>query len=219
MSFRDVTFPDNIARGLTGGPRFKNRILTNDAGTEKRLKQWSKTRRSWTVTLQTWDEARLEAIMAFIMITEGTLYAFRFKDWTDYYVGKTLVPGSGLAFKPAASAQLIGVGDGSDATWQIIKTYTVGAYTHVRNITHPRAGTLRVYVNGATRTETTHYTVNYTTGVITFLPGFIPASGHEIRIGTEFDVLARFDRDDADISLEGIVAGTWTGIGVVEIKV
>lgn len=42
------------------------------------------------------------------------------------------------------------------------------------------SGSVKIYVNGALRTETTHYTVDLTNGVIEFLDAFIPTAGQNI---------------------------------------
>ena len=46
-----------------------------------------------------------------------------------------------------------------------------------RAIQLPVAGTVEISVAGVLKTETTHYTVDYSTGVVTFTGGNIPAAG------------------------------------------
>lgn len=193
-------------------------IHQSDSGHEVRIPRWSYARRSWNVALDSWDETRLKAILNFFHARQGRAYGFRFKDWMDYYAGMTLVPGTGLTYNTAATSELIGIGDGSDATWQLTKKYTSGSESITRNITRPKTGTVRIYVNGVQKTEATHYTVNYSTGLVTFTVGNIPPNTHEIRWAGEFDVPARFDTDQMDLNLETIVAGQWASIPIVEIR-
>lgn len=72
----------------------------------------------------------------------------------------------------------VGTGDGSENEFTLYHTY-------------PTSGTLLVYVDGVLKTETTDYTVNYTTGVITFLTP--PASSKAVTATYRFRRLAIFD--------------------------
>jgi hypothetical protein len=69
-------------------------------------------------------------------------------------------------------------GDGSTTVFVLDHTYV-------------SSGTLLVYLNGVLKTETTHYTVNYTTGTITFLTA--PGSAVAITASYRFRRLVLFD--------------------------
>lgn len=86
-----------------------------------------------------------------------------------------------LIYDPTHSNQYleaVGTGTGSQTQFSLDHTYIT-------------SGTLEVYVNGALQTETTHYTVNYTTGVITFVAA--PTSGHAVTASYRFRRLVVFD--------------------------
>jgi uncharacterized protein (TIGR02217 family) len=217
-AFHDTTFPEDISRGCTGGPMYQTDILTSRSGHEVRLPTWSYARRQWAVTLESWDEARLNTIIAFFHARFGKAYAFRFKDWSDYYAGMTMVAGTGLTYNPAATSETLGTGDGSAAAFQLIKAYTSGGYTTTRRITRPRSTTIKIYVAGTLKTETTHYTINYSTGVVTFTGGNIPTAGQAIKWAGQFDIPARFDTDQMSLNLEAIMCGEWPSINIVEIR-
>lgn len=104
-----------------------------------------------------------------------TLHTFRFRDHSLYQL----------------TNENIGTGDGAETAFQITKTTTFGASTHVRDITLPVAATLLVYKAGALQTLTTHYTVDLATGIITFVSA--PTLGQAITVTCEFDVKVRFD--------------------------
>jgi uncharacterized protein (TIGR02217 family) len=74
-------------------------------------------------------------------------------------------------------------------TFQLAKTYTVGAYTLTRPLTLPVDGTLVVKRNGSV---VGGWTCNYSTGLISFASP--PAAG-VISASCEFDVQTRFDID------------------------
>ena len=57
------------------------------------------------------------------------------------------------------------------------------------------------------------------TGIVTFLPGHIPAEGAVVTAGFEFDVPVRFDTDRLDINLAAFEAGDAPAIPMVEIRV
>jgi hypothetical protein len=92
----------------------------------------------------------------------------------------------------------VGSGDGSTTQFQILKKYTSGGVSVSRNLRHPVSGTVLVAIDGSLQTETTHYTVSYTTGVITFVTA--PLDTTSITVGCEFDVAARFG-EDVDLSM------------------
>ena len=69
------------------------------------------------------------------------------------------------------------------------------------------------------QTPITDYTVDHTTGLVTFQPGHIPAAGAAITAGFEFDVPVRFDTDKLEINLQGFRHGAIPSIPIVEIRV
>ena len=69
------------------------------------------------------------------------------------------------------------------------------------------------------QTPTTAYTVDPATGLVLFLAGHIPASGHAVTAGFEFDVPVRFDTDKLEIDIQGFRHGAIPSIPIVEIRV
>ena len=61
-------------------------------------------------------------------------------------------------------------------------------------------------------------TTDTTTGVVTFLPGHIPAAGAFVRAGFTFDVPVRFDTDYLEVDLAAFAAGSVPRIPLVEIR-
>ncbi len=88
--------------------------------------------------------------------------------------------------------------------------------TEKRKITRPKRGTVRIYLNGTLKTETTHYTINYATGVVTFLSA--PGSGVKVQWAGQFWVPVRFDSDLQKVMLEGYGRGEWQNFMVVEVR-
>lgn len=212
MSFHEVQFPTDISKGSAGGPERRTDIVTLRSGFEQRNSIWAHSRRKYDASLGLRNVNDLYAVIEFFEARSGRLFGFRWKDWTDY---RSKQPRSIVT----RDDQLLGVGNGSQASFQLIKRYISGSQTYVRTIKKPVQGTVLVGVDGAARTEGTHYNINYTTGVITFTPGNIPAPGQSVTAGFEFDVPVRFDIDYLNVSVDAFEAGAIQAIDIVEIRV
>ena len=78
---------------------------------------------------------------------------------------------------------------------------------------------MRVAIDGDEQTQGSDFSINHTTGVVTFLAGHIPAEDAIVTAGFEFDVPVRFDTDRLDINLASFEAGDVVNVPVVEIRV
>ena len=115
-------------------------------------------------------------MVAFFEERRGRLHGFRWRDRLDH---SSAAPG--VAVSPVD--QVIGTGDGTTATFQLSKTYG-GIYApYARPIVKPDPGSVRVAVDEAKQDEGTEFTCDATTGVVTFLPGHIPAAGLAVTAG------------------------------------
>jgi len=110
--------------------------------------------------------------------------------------------------------QRIGTGTGALTTFQLSKTYTSGLSPYVRHIKKPVEGTVVVGVNGV---QTTNFTVNTTTGVVTM--GVAPGNGLAVTAGFQFDVPVRFENDSLQINLAAFDAGEIPDIPIIEVKI
>lgn len=205
MAFHDVQLPADVERGATGGPRFNTTVLGLSSGYERRNANWELVRGQWDIGYGLDSKANLDAVKAHFYTCLGKLHSFRFKDWTDYEIGSS------------GSPQTIGTGDGVHAQFQIYKRYTSGAYMYSRAITRPVASGFQVYLDGVLKTITTHYTLNASTGVITFVS--VPTMGQVVAVVGEFDVPVRFDIDDLSLKADGW-DGSYSipGITLVEVR-
>ena len=216
VGFRDVQFPTNISRGSTSTTRFKTRIISSESGQETRIKVWTYPLRSYDLAVDFWDSARLQVLISFYnAVACGDAYSFRFKDWSDYFAGYKFDPTAGLIVD-TGSLSTIGTGDGSTTVFQLSKTYSSGGFSSTRIITKPVNGTVSIYKNGVLQTLTTHYTVDHSTGLVTFVTA--PANTNVITAAFQFDVNARFDGDNMALNVEAIQAGKWSSVKVVEVR-
>ena len=211
MAFHEIRFPTAIARGARGGPERRTDVVVLGSGFEERNSRWADSRRRYNAGYGIKSLDALHEVLTFFEERRGRLHGFRWRDHADF---KSCAP----AATPAATDQLIGTGDGTKTSFQLVKTYGSAFAPWTRTIAKPVAGTVLVAVDGASMTEGVHYTVDETTGLVSFTAGNAPASGAEVRAGFEFDVPVRFDTDRLEVSLDGFLAGAIPDIPIVEIR-
>ena len=211
-SFHDTRFPTGISRRSSGGPQRNTQIVTLSSGHEQRNTRWADSRRHFNAGygMATLDD--LASVISFFEQRRGRLFGFRWKDHTDY---KSCLP----SIEPAATDQPLGTGDGITSQFQLVKFYGSGSSAWPRTITKPVADTVKVAVDGVEQVIGTHFTCDFQTGIIEFLPGHVPGIDASISAGFEFDVPVRFDQDQIEISLDAFQAGQVPDISIIEIKI
>jgi uncharacterized protein (TIGR02217 family) len=212
MAFHEVRFPTAISFGARGGPERRTEIVALGSGREERNQRWADSKRRYEAGYGVKSLDDLYAVIAFFEERRGRFHGFRWRDAADCKSG----PGSA---NPTATDQTVGTGDGAAASFQLVKTYGSAFAPWTREIAKPVLGTLLVAVGGALQTEGTAFTCDYSSGLLTFDAGHIPADGQAITAGFEFDVPVRFDGDRLEVSLDGFHHGSIPSIPVVEIRV
>ncbi len=207
-AFHDVRFPLGVSFGSTGGPEWRNEIVTLTSGMEKRNARWAHSRRHFDAGtgLRSLDDLR--QVLAFFEARRGSLHAFRFRDPFDFSSAIGSAP-------PKATDQRIGVGDGAKVSFQLVKHYE----SYDRPITRPVAGSVLVATNGVTLPEGESFTVDHATGTVTLSPDYVPAPGAIITAGFLFDVPVRFDTDRLTASIASFQAGEIPSIPIIEVKI
>ena len=106
----------------------------------------------------------------------------------------------------------------------LFKRYTFAtAAPHDRLLTKIVTASYRFYLEGVLQVETTDFTIDIDTGLLTMVvaPASTGGSGpssEEILTGRwEFDAHARLDIDDLKINMEMFNAGSWPNIPIVEL--
>lgn len=188
----EAQLPTYVSEGAVSVDDWNTQTNVLPNGVQQRIALQSKPLGRWTINYSTVDETKHIALRNFKLAVKGSFYAFRFKDWADFK-SDTAAPGQSCS--PAT-------GDGANKIFQLQKTYTVSSplTAYVRTITKPVNGTLEVYVNGVLQTETTHYTVNYATGVVTFVTA--PTASHTVKAVFQFDKVGHFVNDDNPVTVE-----------------
>ena len=210
MHFHEVRFPGAISFGSTGGVERRTEVVALVSGYEHRNTPWEQSRRRYDAGLGVRSLDDLAEVLGFFEARRGQLYGFRWKDWLDHKSG---LPSAA----PGALDQTVGTGDGTATDFQLVKVYAPGANEFRRQITKPVSGTVQVAVDGAAQAEETDFTVDTTTGVVTF--GVAPAAGATVTAGFEFDVPVRFDADEIAVNVAAFEAGEIPSIPVIEVRV
>jgi uncharacterized protein (TIGR02217 family) len=212
MGFHEVRFPLAIGFGSTGGPERRTDVVLLASGHEERNGRWADSRRRYNAGTGIRSLGDLHLLIAFFEERRGRLYGFRWRDRADW---KSCRPDE----TAGPTDQAIGSGTGAQAAFQLAKTYGSGFAPYRRVIAKPVAESVRIAVDGAEKAPGTEFIVDAGAGIVTFLPGHIPASGAAVTAGFSFDVPVRFDTDRLDINLAAFEAGDVPAIPVLEIRV
>ena len=152
-SFHDVLFPLDIALKSAGGPQRRTDVVTLGSGAKERNARWAHSRRRYDAG---YGVKTFEALSQVVAFFEERLYGFRWRDRLDH---SSAAPGASVM----PTNQVVGIGDGVTATFQLGKT-------------KPVPGSIRVAVAETEADEGTQFIVNVATGIVTFLPNHIPAA-------------------------------------------
>jgi len=153
-------------------------IAEQHSGIESRNINWADAKGAGNLVFGTRSLTEIQSCIDLHTNTRGMGIGFRFKDPLDYSV----VGGS------------IGTGNGANPLFYLVKVYSVAnGNPYNRPIKKPVNGTVNIYVNGVLQTETTDYSIDYSTGLVTFLTA--PANTLPVTADFEYDIPLRFDND------------------------
>lgn len=209
MPYLDVLFPESISAGCRINPRFNNVVVRGQSGRRDVQINWDAPLRKIDVSHVVKDRSTLSEFIDFWMTVRGTAYSFKFWDPSDYEAGTTYVDDE-ISYNDEIQ---IGIGDGIETDFQLIKTYGSGVNPLVRKITKPIVSTVKIYVDGL-EVPDTDYSISETTGIVEF--DTAPPNGDVVAWAGHFYIEASFDNDDATFQLDSPQVGEWTGITITE---
>jgi uncharacterized protein (TIGR02217 family) len=220
VPFFECEFPKQIAFTATGGPAFSTNVNTGFSGSEQRNRNWSQSLAKFQIDLQGKTQAYFAQVYNFYLNVGGMADGFRFLSPLDYKAAAQFILTSTGAANPIVQLQ---------------KTYTTGARTYTRKIVKPimttvvdfqgnaLTNTVKMYDNAVLKTLGADYTVDATTGLVSFL--YTVPTGHTITADFSFHFPVRFSVDDmtnAQILESDFVDGnglvTWTQITLLETR-
>ncbi|MGI8527376.1 MAG: phage distal tail protein, Rcc01695 family [Pseudolabrys sp.] len=209
-AFHEILFPLDIALKSAGGPQRRTDIVALGSGREERNARFAHSRRRYDAGYGVKTFEALSDVVAFFEERRGRLYGFRWRDRLDH---------ASAAGAVSPTDQIIGTGDGATAAFQLVKTYGSIYAPYSRPVIKPVAGSVRVAVAGSEVDEGTAFSVDLTSGIVTFLAGHIPAPDAAVTAGFLFDVPVRFDTDYLEVDVSAFAAGVIPKIPLVEIRV
>lgn len=184
MSFVDVLLPTKFSEGSSFGPGFNNKLLELKSGAVRVVQGWPQPRRRLQIDrFDTLDEL-IECRNFFITI-DGMVNTFRVWDPTDHATtpsGRTW----GTSEIVTETDEVLVAVPGTTTQFQFVKRYTNGVTTKVRILRLLVVGTVLVSIANAL--QTTDFTINHVTGIVTF----DTAPVGTVRGGAEFHNHGRF---------------------------
>lgn len=203
--FDDVLYPLALGQDSMSSPEFSTSVSVTASGHERRNSLWSDARLRFDVGPGVRSQAELETLIAFFRARRGAARGFRLSDPFDH-------SSNGMTGQPGAHDQVIGLGNGTTATFQLVKNYGAADDPQVRPITRPREETLEISLDGEPVAGWSHVGK----GEIIFDDP--PPDGAIIRAGFLFDVPVRFAEDRLDIGGAQFRAGEAASVPLVEIR-
>ncbi len=216
MAHHKVEFPRDMSYGTKGGPGLPVTIQELDSGEEERIPRYSSARRRYNVAYGVKSLDQLRTLLDFYLARDGSTHSFLYWDPSDF----TTAPNHRLDLASPTCADYTTVpdaGDGSNRFFQIVKRYTSGPTTKVRNLTKPIDDTVLVGLNGVN--QASGWTVDTNTGIITFTVA--PTLGVQVTAGCQFNVPVRFGQFSEDtlyLSIDSYGDGSSQDIPLIEIK-
>ncbi len=206
--FHDIRLPVQFGFGAQASLERRTEILLLGSGRESRNALWARARRRFDIgpSIQTLERAT--QLMGFFEARMGRLYAFRFRDFTDFSSGAVNQPVSPLD-------QMLAPMESDPRRFQLRKAYRSGPGEVFRDITLPLAETLRVAVNGTEARAGSDFTLDPLSGRLTFVHA--PQAGAVVSAGFAFDIAVRFEADRLDIALEAPNAARAISVGLIEV--
>lgn len=216
MTFFNAEIPGFISQGSEAAPVSLVDVARGPSGHEQRKSRRSRRLRRFNLSKNIRKANDVYDLLSFFELMNGPQHSFAITNLLD---DRSCKPED----TPAATDAIIGSGDGVTAAFQLKKQYKVtlvDGSTVVaidRTILLPVLGSLLIAVDDVIKTETTHYTVSYTTGVVTFTAGNEPAVGvNNVTAGFRFREKVRFDTNDLSQVAEFFRVGSAPSIPLIE---
>ncbi|MBS7668216.1 DUF2460 domain-containing protein [Croceicoccus gelatinilyticus] len=204
QEFDDIPYPLALGRGAAVSPEFSTTIVITASGHEHRNSVWSDARLRYDVGPGIRSEAELGTLLSFFRARRGAARGFRLRDPNDY-------SSNGMTGAPSAFDQLLGLGDGVQTIFPLIKSYGSDD-AQERRITRPVSETIQISVDGV---ETSAWSIGQR-GVIRLHDAAPP--GAQVRAGYLFDVPVRFAEDRLEVSNAAFAAGEAPSVPLIEVR-
>lgn len=206
QAFDDISFPLDIGRRAQVAPAFSTRVIESVSGHEQRSSEWADARLSFDAGPGVRSEADIATLIGFFRARRGAARGFLFRDPFDHVSGL-------FGSAPDPNDQVLGLGDGSQSEFRLLKLYGEEDDAQQRFITRPVEETIRVALDGVEQMTGWSHIGG---GVIAFEEA--PEDGVLVAAGFVFDVPVRFAEDRLEIDRETFAAGVVPSVPLVEIR-
>jgi len=191
--FIDLYLPENIrSYPFISSPRTSTTIAVSGGGAEQANRNWIQPLHRFSAPEIVRCHETIEDLREHWWITDGPHRSFPFRDPLDFASVRLTKANKVPALSPVD--QVLGVGDGAEATFLFSKTYTRGAFSKTRFLTLPVVETVVVALDGVA-SPSTDWEVDREGGTLTF--DTPPGLAVVVTAGFLFDVPTRFEADDS----------------------
>lgn len=217
--FVDIYLPPSVpGYPCVSSPVFSTTITEASSGDEGRNQNWLHPKRTFKLPAgeaRQWDV--IQDLITHALVLGGPFNSFAFRDPLDFATVGLEVPNEADATvrrRLTAADQVIGTGDGFNREFQLVKSYTRGPASYVRDIGLPVLSSVLIADNG---TPTTAFSLTRPGGLVTF--DVAPVAGHVLTWGGLFDCPVRFEADDSLSALiQAFQAGGFADITLSETR-
>lgn len=196
LTFIDVDFPTNLTVGLQASTFFNSNEVTTPQGISDIYQlgpDYARLAYTFDGSLMEIGGSEMDQLRSFYI--QYRFNSFRLRDPVEN----------------SASLEEFGTGDGSTVAFQLYINF--GSIQ--KPITKPVDDSdFKIYDDAVEQTETVDYTVDYDTGIVTFVVA--PTAGHSLTWSGTYDIHARFDTNNLNNNVSGLRYGNFSGISLIE---
>jgi uncharacterized protein (TIGR02217 family) len=197
---------------IRGGPEASTAVVTNPfSGVSQRNVNRLDRIRRYNLDTAYLTQQQLNDLREFWECRDAIARAFLMRDMTDFWASR-----DGSPAQPINTPMLFGTGDGAEVNFGLYKTYSSGGVTRTRRIIKPVSGTVSIYKDGVLQTLTTHYTIDHTTGIVTFVSA--PGNTLALTWTGRFYVPVRFESDVFNAEMvDALTSLSYQGMQLLEV--
>lgn len=205
--YDDVIASIDLKIGSQTAPKAGVDVVYFDSGFRAVNRRWSQFLRTFTAELA--NETRdFYEFKRLFMAMGGNQHSFLIRDWSDWnssegemdhdaFARGAVTPNDQPLLNTATDQP---GGDGSTLLFQLVKQYEIASAVHYDTIEKPDYNSIQVAVDGVVQTLGVNYTLNASTGEVTF--AVAPGTSQNPTWGGAFYRPAHFVDDEFPISLE-----------------
>lgn len=215
-TFSDQRFPEDISLGSGGGPSWRIDSVQDGAGNETNVLVWSDPLRTYNIAEVIKFDYQIAELYDFWYQHRGPLIGFRLKDWSDYFTWDFAAQQSPMPVAPG----ILGVGDGANKDFQLVKRYGTGATEYIRTIKTPRitgatVAPFKVFFDSVE--QVSGWTIDEATGLLSFSSA--PSVDVIVQAEFEFDVPVHFTQNNISTIFRAFVLQDVPNLQMDEIRI